>query len=114
MSIAEWYNKALKEIKDEYDQASKALNEKRLAKIEALDKERCEKATSCTHKWIHKRSLFYVCGETYDGHECSECLSVRRPQENLNKIGNLKKDDNRKTSWLNNALHAIFIFCKKM
>lgn len=91
MSIAQWYNKALKEIEDEYDQASKALNEKRLAKIEALDKERYEKAASCTHKWIHKRSLFYFCGETYDGHECSECSSVRRPNEKLNKIGNLKK-----------------------
>jgi len=91
MSIAEWYNQSLKEIEDEYNQAKKILNEKRLAKIEALDNERYEKAVSCTHKWIHKRSLFYVCGETYDGHECSECLSVRRPREDLNKVGHLNK-----------------------
>jgi hypothetical protein len=92
MSIAQWYNKALKEIKDEYDQASKELNEKRIAKIEELNKEHYEQAASCTHKWIHKRSLFYFCGETYDGHECSECLSVRRSNEKLNKVGNLKKE----------------------
>lgn len=99
MSISAWYNQALKEIEDEYKEAEKILNEKRLAKIEALNKERYEKSASCAHKWIHKRSLFYYCGEIYDGHECSECLAVRRPQEKLNKVGHLKKDTKSFYPW---------------
>lgn len=91
MSITDWYKSSFNAIKNEYEKKFKEINEERLSQIKLLDEECDKRRASCSHKWVFVKGLFYFCGETWDGHQCSECLSVRRPNEKLNKIGDLKR-----------------------
>lgn len=87
MTVAEWYNLEMSKIKSKYDDLRNLLIAEQNEAISDLNDQAYEKSMTCIHNWIRKSSLFYFCGDAYDGYECEKCLSLRHLNEKLHKVG---------------------------
>ena len=95
MTVAEWYNLEINKIKSKYKNLRNLLIAEENEAISDLNDEAYEKSMTCVHNWIRKSGLFYFCGDAHDGYECEKCLSLRRLNEKLEKIGHAPSKDKK-------------------
>lgn len=86
-TVGDWYNSELKKIKSKYSHLRETLIAEEAEEISDLNNELLAKSMTCVHNWIRKSGLFYFCGDAHDGYECKKCLSIRRLNERLHRVG---------------------------
>lgn len=62
---------------EEFEVKKKELKEKFNKDLELLELELHEEQKHCDHEWVFVKELFYACGITGNGDECSLCGKKR-------------------------------------